>query len=107
MRASIALVALLGLLGLTTPAAAQLYSWTDSNGVMHYTADPASIPPQHRPADLPPMPSAPPARGWESWGAAPAPVATVSGLTVNSPRVIRSSCRRASTGHRSRCFSTP
>ena len=82
MRASIVLGAVLGWLVLTTPAAAQLYSWTDANGVMHYTADPASIPAQYRPADLQPMPPVAPSRGWESWGAAPAPVPTVAGLTV-------------------------
>ena len=68
MRAVIVLGALLGLLVVTTPATAQLYTWTDDNGVVHYTADPSSIPPQYRPADLQPMPSAAPAsRGWESW----------------------------------------
>jgi hypothetical protein len=36
------------------PAVAQqLYTWTDENGVVHYTADPWSIPPQFRPSDLP------------------------------------------------------
>ncbi len=81
MRPSLLFGALLGLLVATTPAAAQVYNWTDANGVMHYTADPASIPSQYRPPDLQPMPAAP-ARGWESWGTPPAPAPTVSGLTV-------------------------
>jgi predicted aspartyl protease len=34
-------------LGLTTPAAAQLYQWTDAEGTQHYTSDPATIPPMH------------------------------------------------------------
>jgi hypothetical protein len=89
MRAWIVLGTVLGLLVATTPAAAQLYSWTDENGVVHYTADPASIPPQYRPADLQPMPapapmpSAAPTRGgWESWGVTPAPAPTATALTV-------------------------
>ena len=82
MRAVTVLGAVLGLLVLTTPSAAQLYSWTDANGVVHYTSDPATIPPEHRPADLQPMPTAAPSRGWASWGVAPAPTATTAGVTV-------------------------
>ena len=45
---------------LVAPAAAQqLYTWTDENGVLHYTADPWSIPPKYRPDDLPKQPPAP------------------------------------------------
>lgn len=82
MRATLTLGAVLGVLLLTTPSAAQLYSWTDANGVVHYTSDPSTIPAQHRPADLQPMPTVAPSRSWESWGVAPAPVPATSGLTV-------------------------
>src|SRR2546426_894767 len=33
-----------------TPAAAQLYRWTDGEGTVHYTADLDAIPPAHRAA---------------------------------------------------------
>ena len=81
MRAWIGLGAVLGLLVLATPAPAQVYSWTDANGVVHYTADPSTIPPEHRPPDLPV--SVAPSRGWEQWGTAPSaqPTATV-GVTL-------------------------
>ena len=64
-----------------SPALAQVYTWTDENGVIHYTADPSTIPPQYRPGDVPaPAPPRGPG-GWESWGTAPAAVAP-SGITV-------------------------
>ena len=34
---------------LVTPAAAELYRWTDADGVLHYTSDLDSIPQAHRP----------------------------------------------------------
>ena len=72
--------ALLIVLLLATPALAQVYTWTDENGIVHYTADPWTIPPQYRPGDLPaPAPRAP--GGWENWGAAPALMAP-AGMTV-------------------------
>lgn len=82
MRAWMTLGALLVLLVTATPAVAQLYTWTDEHGVVHYTADPFSIPLQHRPAGLPaaaPAPRAP--GGWEGWGVTPTTVAP-TGLTV-------------------------
>jgi hypothetical protein len=82
MRSSIALGVGLGLLALATTAAAQPYSWTDANGVVHYTADPSTIPSQHRPPELQMAPSVAPSRGWESWGVAPTPLPTISGVTV-------------------------
>jgi len=73
--------ALVALSALAAPASAQPYRWTDEDGVVHYTADPAAIPPQHRPLDMPPPPpAAPVSRGWESWGVMPAPAPP--GLTV-------------------------
>jgi clan AA aspartic protease (TIGR02281 family) len=41
-------VSLLALTALVGPAAAELYQWTDGNGVRHYTSDPASIPESYR-----------------------------------------------------------
>jgi hypothetical protein len=84
MRAWISLALVVGLLALTTPARAQLYSWTDASGVTHYTADPSTIPAQHRPPDLQVMPSLAPSRGgWESWGApAPSRAAATVGVTL-------------------------
>ena len=59
----IALAAVLVVLATGAPAAAQLYRWTDEHGTTYYTADPWSMPPQHRPDDLPLLPpEAPPAR---------------------------------------------
>jgi hypothetical protein len=42
------LAALATLLLLVPPAAAQLYRWTDATGTVHYTTDPATIPPAFR-----------------------------------------------------------
>lgn len=39
---------LLAMTALVSPAAAELYQWTDGNGVRHYTSDPASIPEPYR-----------------------------------------------------------
>jgi hypothetical protein len=41
-------LALLTTAMLATPAAAELYRWTDGDGVRHYTSDPASIPEAYR-----------------------------------------------------------
>lgn len=41
-------LALAALAILATPAAAQLYRWTDAQGVVRYTNDPATIPPEFR-----------------------------------------------------------
>ena len=67
------------------PAAAQLYSWTDAQGVVHYTADYWSIPAEFRPTDVPPpAPAAAPVQqGWSTWGVAtPKAAPTVPSLTV-------------------------
>jgi hypothetical protein len=80
MRFSVALV-VLAVMVAVSPATAQVYTWTDEKGVVHYTADPSTIPPQLRPGDVPaPAPPRAPG-GWESWGAAPAMVAP-AGITV-------------------------
>src|SRR2546430_2435607 len=52
-----------------TPAAAQLYRWTDGEGTVHYTADLDAIPPAHRAAaqllSAPqPRPAPPPEPPW-------------------------------------------
>lgn len=58
-----ALAAILVVLATASPAAAQVYSWTDEDGTTYYTADPWSMPPQYRPDDIPlTPPEAPPAR---------------------------------------------
>jgi hypothetical protein len=70
---------------LAAPAAAQLYSWTDAQGVVHYTSDYWSIPVEHRPSDVtPPQPVAAPAhQGWSTWGVGTAtPAPSVPSLTV-------------------------
>ena len=46
-RIGIAL-SLLATAALTTPAAADLYQWTDATGVRHYTSDPTTIPEIYR-----------------------------------------------------------
>jgi hypothetical protein len=80
MRFRSLLVAMV-VLGVASPVTAQVYTWTDENGVVHYTADPSTIPPQLRPGDLPaPAPPRAPG-GWESWGTTPAVVAP-AGITV-------------------------
>ena len=55
----IVLAAFACVLATATSAAAQLYTWTDENGIVYYTADPWSMPPQYRPDDIPPLPPAP------------------------------------------------
>jgi hypothetical protein len=70
---------------LAGPAAAQLYSWTDAQGVVHYTSDYWSIPVEHRPSEVPPpAPDAVPAhQGWSTWGVGtPAAAPTIPSLTV-------------------------
>jgi len=85
VRIVLGLVLLLA--ALVTPAVAQeLFKWTDEKGVVHYTADPWSIPPPFRPADLPPQRPARPA--------VPAPptalakAATVVQFTPGQPIVV-------------------
>jgi hypothetical protein len=65
------------------PAAAQLYTWTDAQGVVHYTADFWAIPEQHRDGAAPPVPAAPSPvhNGWNTWGLT-APVLPSSAVTV-------------------------
>ncbi len=41
-------VAVATLLALATPAVADLYQWTDTNGVVYYTTDPDRIPAEYR-----------------------------------------------------------
>src|SRR5262249_33254843 len=43
-------LSLLATIVLASPAAAELYQWTDAAGVSHYTSDPASIPEAYRAA---------------------------------------------------------
>jgi hypothetical protein len=71
-----------------SPAAAQLYSWTDANGVVHYTADPSSIPPQFRPRDLPASPPPPPPAPAVSEAVAVSKPATVVQFTPGDPIVV-------------------
>ena len=42
-------LSLLVLTAFVAPAAAELYQWTDADGVRHYTSDPDSIPEEYRP----------------------------------------------------------
>ena len=44
------LLVALALAALAPPAVAELYQWTDANGVHHYTSDPGSIPEAYRPS---------------------------------------------------------
>lgn len=44
----LALLTALVVVGLAVPAAAQLWKWTDAEGVVRYTNDVESIPPEHR-----------------------------------------------------------
>jgi hypothetical protein len=48
MRALAASLWALAVLGAAAPAAADLYRWTTPDGTVHYTADPATIPPEYR-----------------------------------------------------------
>jgi hypothetical protein len=43
-------LSLLVALALASPAAAELYQWTDGDGVRHYTSDPSTIPERYRDA---------------------------------------------------------
>jgi hypothetical protein len=63
------------------PASAQPYTWTDERGVAHYTADPYTIPPQFRPADIPPTPAPTSDDAWSNWGR-PAVTAPPAGAVV-------------------------
>ena len=88
-----ALVAALAVLLLAGPATAQVYSWTDERGVVHYTADPASVPPAFRTPDMPAA-SEPVVverrSGWESWGVPQAvqPAATTVQFSPGEPIVV-------------------
>jgi hypothetical protein len=80
MQMSVLVVALV--LASVAPAAAQLFSWTDDQGVTHYTADPWTVPVAFRPAGLPEFPPPRmPLEPWAAWGE-PAPVRAPSGATV-------------------------
>jgi hypothetical protein len=83
MRRGVVLAVILTLMALATPVAAQLYTWTDERGVVHYTSDFWAVPLQHRPTDVPaPAPMVSPAhQGWHTWGVVKAPVAPAS-ITV-------------------------
>ena len=50
IRRSVPLLSLLVTLALGGPASAELYQWTDGDGVLHYTSDLASIPEAYRTA---------------------------------------------------------
>ena len=92
MRPGLVAASLLVVLATASPAAAQLYTWTDENGVIHYTADLLTIPPQHRPEGATPAPPvARPSQGWENWGvpAAPAASATTVEFTPGEPIIIQ------------------
>jgi hypothetical protein len=71
-----------------TAAAQHLYTWTDENGVVHYTADPWSIPPKYRPAGLPTQPPAPPPRPAETPSIVGSRVATVVQFTPGDPILV-------------------
>jgi predicted aspartyl protease len=43
-----AALCLLATAALAVPASAELYQWTDGDGVLHYTSDPATIPESYR-----------------------------------------------------------
>ena len=93
MRLLSALVVALGCLALAGPAVAQLYSWTDERGVVHYTADPAAVPPAFRTPDMP-LPTDPVSvdrqGGWETWGVTqPArPAVTTVQFSPGEPIVV-------------------
>ncbi|HYE92271.1 MAG TPA: aspartyl protease family protein [Terriglobales bacterium] len=90
------LLALALVLTTAAPAAAQLYTWTDENGVVHYTADAAAIPPQfqpgvNRPTPTPAAPVPVASDPWSSWGkpvvSAPA-AGTVVEFSPGDPIVV-------------------
>jgi hypothetical protein len=89
-----ALVSVLALLALAGPAAAQVYSWTDERGVVHYTADAAAVPPAHRTPDMPvatrPITVERPGSGWETWGVPQVikPVVTTVQFSPGEPIVV-------------------
>jgi len=71
---ALALALAAGILGSASPAAAQIYRWTDTDGTIHYSQGMESVPPRYRgvaviigydrPAPPPPPPgAAPPAPG--------------------------------------------
>ncbi|MBM4439322.1 MAG: retroviral-like aspartic protease family protein [Candidatus Rokubacteria bacterium] len=81
------LIAALSLvLATAAPAPAQLYTWTDHNGVVHYTADPSAIPQQfqpgeNRPTPTPAVPVPVAADPWSNWGK-PVVAAPTAGAVV-------------------------
>jgi hypothetical protein len=88
MRGVAVLLAVSLTLAAVTPAAAQLYSWTDANGVRHYTADPWAVPPAHRGSNPPPAAPASP-RVSETWATvATVPVGTVVEFVPGAPIVV-------------------
>ena len=81
--------AILFVTALMSPALAQeLYKWTDENGVVHYTADPWSIPPQYRPSDLPPERPAKPEPAVAAPTITPAKSSTVVQFTPGEPIIV-------------------
>jgi hypothetical protein len=86
-------VVMVVLLVLAGPARAQVYSWTDDRGVVHYTADPASVPPAYRTPDMP-VSTQPVVVdrhvGWETWGIPQAvkPAATTVQFSPGEPIIV-------------------
>ena len=66
-----------------TPAAAELYRWTDGQGTVHYTADLAAIPPAHR--DAAQLLSAPQPRQAPPPGPEPTVLRAGSGAPITVP----------------------
>lgn len=91
MRSTVLTVSVL--LIVAAPAAAQVYSWTDEHGVVHYTADPWTVPVPLRPEGLPEFP--PPRVPREPWSASPAAVEAapeaIVKFTPGSPIVVSAS----------------
>ena len=83
MRATGTLGALLLIVAMAGPTWAELYRWTDGDGIAHYTADPASIPPEFRASatvtQAPRAPDAPPR---------PAVQPTVISFTPGGPIIV-------------------
>ena len=68
-------------LSAAAPVFAQLYTWTDENGVVHYTADPYTVPRQFRSGDVAPTPAPRSNDAWSAWGK-PAVTAPPAGAVV-------------------------
>ena len=84
MTSARAVVLVVLVLGVASPASAALYRWTDAEGAVHYTADLESIPEAHRATAVaighPGPQAAPPA--------APAPAGTAVPFTAGGPVVV-------------------